>query len=174
MNQPAPEHVAWIGSTIHPETRKAACLLRWGTIEALITPEDAHTTARELMAAAAFAETDVALFAWCRNTLKVDLVTAGQMVRDIRGNRPAPPGRSALRIEAVVGFKTGEPYVHIARGSVKGQINPDEARQMAAHWTDAALAAHIDVRLRYALGEQPGITPGDIEQILERVQGLQR
>ncbi|MEV6544412.1 hypothetical protein [Streptomyces sp. NPDC051665] len=168
------DDVAWIRSTIDPETRKAACLLRWGSIEVLLTPETTLTTARDLMAAAAYAEADIALLDWCRYSLKIDATTAGHMALDIRKRRPAPTGRSALRIEAVAGAKTGEPYVHMARGSMKGALTPDEAREMAGHWTEVAIAAQIDVRLRYALGEHPGITDTDIEQILGRVQALQR
>ncbi|MFJ9243786.1 hypothetical protein [Streptomyces sp. NPDC101776] len=167
---------AWVRSTVDPVTRKAACLLRWGPIEALMTPEDTLATAQDLTAAAAHAETDIALLAWCRDKLKADATTAGHMVLDIRTMRtpPSGPGRSALRIEAVAGTKTGKPYVNIARGSMKGQLTPDEAREMAGHWTQVAVAAQIDVRLRYALGEHPGITPDDVEQIFARLQALQR
>lgn len=165
---------AWIRSTIDPDTRKAACLLRWGRIEALLTPETTLTTARDLMTAAAYAETDIALLDWCRHSLKIDANTAGHMALDIRARRPAPTGHSALRIEAVAGVKTGKPYVNIARGSMKAQLDPDGARDMAGHWTEAAIAAQIDVRLRYALGEHPGITDSDIEQIFVRLQALQR
>lgn len=168
------DDVVWIRSTIDPDTRKAACQLRWGRIEALLTPGTTLTTARDLMAAAAYAETDIAFLTWCRHTLKVDATTAGQMALDIRRGRPGLTGRSALRIEAVAGAKTGKPYVNIGRGSMKAQLDPDDAREMAGHWTEAAIAAQIDVRLRYALGEHPGITGTDIEQILGRIQALQR
>ncbi|MBK3575118.1 hypothetical protein JHN63_15115 [Streptomyces sp. MBT65] len=167
---------AYIRSTIDPDTRKAACLLRWGPIEALITPENTLATARDLMAAAAHADTDIALLAWCRKQLKADPNTAGHMVLDIRALRTAPtgPGHSALRIESVAGAKTGKPYVNIARGSMKAQLDPDEAREMAGHWIQVAVAAQIDVRLRYALGDQPGLTADDIEQIFERLLAVQR
>ncbi|WP_405856148.1 hypothetical protein OG407_07315 [Streptomyces sp. NBC_01515] len=168
------DDIAWIRSTIDPTTRKAACLLRWGQVEALLTPEVTLTTARDLMTAAAYAETDVATLDWCRRSLKIDAITAGRMVLDIRKNRPAPTGRSALRIEAVAGADTGKPFVNVARGSLKAQLDPDGAREMAGHWTEAASAAQIDVRLRYALGEHPGITDADIEQIFARVRALQR
>ncbi|PZG77141.1 hypothetical protein C1I97_37170, partial [Streptomyces sp. NTH33] len=81
---------------------------------------------------------------------------------------------AALRIEAVAGVTTGLPHVNIARGSMKGQLTPDEARQMAAHWTEAAVAAQIDVRLRYALGEWDHLTTDDIEQLFTILQKTHR
>ncbi|MFF7521232.1 hypothetical protein [Streptomyces pseudovenezuelae] len=168
------EHVASIRSAIEPGTRKAACLLQWGPVETLLTPEVTLNTARDLMAAAAHAEADIAFLQWCRDTLKVDQNTAGHMLLDIRAGRPAPGDKVALRIEAVAGAKTNQPIVRVGRGSMKGDLSPNEARQMARHWTEAALAAQIDVRLRYVLGEQPGLAPEDIEQIFTKLQGLHR
>ncbi|MFJ9381907.1 hypothetical protein [Streptomyces sp. NPDC101455] len=170
------DDTAYIRSTIDPVTRKAACLLRWGPVEALMTPEDTLATARDLAAAAAHAETDIALLAWCRESLKTDPNTAGHMVLDIRALRtpPSGPGRSALRIESVAGAKTGKPYVHVARGSMKGELSPDEAREMAGHWTQVAVATQIDVRLRYVLGEHPALTQDDIEHIFGRLRAVQR
>ncbi|MFE3855287.1 hypothetical protein ACFXPN_29665 [Streptomyces griseorubiginosus] len=176
MTQPqTDEHVAYIRSTIDPDTRKAACLLRWGPVETLLTPEVTLNTARDLMAAAAHAEADIAFLAYCREQIKVDLRTAGLMLRDIRARRPAPSGKTALRIQAVAGARTGQALVHIGRGSMKGELAPDEAREMAGHWTEAAMAAQIDVRLRYVLADFSHVlTPGDIEQIFAKLQGLQR
>lgn len=168
-------HDIRIRSTIDPRDRKAACLLDWGLgVQALLTPEVTLITARDLLAAAAHAETDIALIRVFRTSLKLDMMTIGYMVRDIRAERPAPRGKTALRIEAVAGAKTGLPYVHVARGSMKAALSPDEARQMAAHWTEAATAAQIDVRLRYVLGEFHQLSPGDIEEIFEKLQKTQR
>lgn len=173
MNQ-AEEHVAYIRSTVDPDTRKAACLLRWGPVETFLTPEVTLATARDLMAAAAHAEADIAFLGWCRHTLKADLNTAGHMLLGIRAGRPAPGDKVALRIEAVAGLKTGRPIVRVGRGSMKGDLDPDEARQMARHWTEAAVAAQIDVRLRYVLGQHSSLTPGDVEQVFRDLQALQR
>lgn len=165
----------WIRSTIDPRTQKAACLLNWGHVtEVLLTPEVVLTTARDLMAAAAHAEADVAFLAYCRETLKVDITTAGYMLRDIRAGRPAPTGKTALRIEAVAGAKTGKALVHIARGALKGELTPDTAREMAATWTEAAMAAQIDVRLRYVLGDYPQLNPADVEEIFGKLLSVQR
>lgn len=164
----------WIRSTIDPDTRKAACLLEWGPIQALLQPDTVLTTARNLMAAAAAAETDIAFLAWCRQTLKVDIHTAGHMLRDIRTARPAPTD-AVLRIEALAGANTGLPLIHISRGSQKGELAPNDARQMAQHWTEAAAAAQIDVRLRHVLGDLGHLlTPGDVEEIFTKLQSLQQ
>ncbi|MFG2515985.1 hypothetical protein [Streptomyces sp. NPDC048584] len=164
----------FIRSTVDSRDGTAACLLTWGPVEALLTPGKVLATARDLMAAAAHAEADIALLGWCTDTLRVDEQTAGRMILDIRGRRPAPPAPAALRIQAVAGHNTRRPYVHIYRGSQRGELSPDEARQMAQHWTEAAVAAQIDVRLRYALGEWDHLTAGDIEQLFALLQKTQR
>lgn len=168
-------HDVFIRSTIDPRTRTAACLVHWGqAVQTLITPEVALTTARDLMAAAAAAETDIALIDSFRATLKADMDTIGLVVMDIRKRRPLLKGKAALRISAVAGQHTHKPYVHIARGSMKAELDPDEARQMALHWTEIAIAAQIDVRLRYALGEWDHLDAAQIEQLFTLLQGVQR
>lgn len=154
-----------IRSTVDPDTGNAACLVEWHRGEALVSPDLVLNTARELHAAASAAETDIALIRVLRDRMKADLPVVGVMLRDIRAERPAPPGRLVLRIEAIAGAKTGKPYVHIARGSMEGSLTPDEARQMALNWTETAVAALIDVRLRYVLGDFPQLTPDDVERI---------
>ncbi|HEX4813353.1 MAG TPA: hypothetical protein VFV66_11435, partial [Nonomuraea sp.] len=128
----------------------------------------------DLMAAAAAAETDVAVIKVFQSKLRLDLNTIGRLVLDIRAARAHRTGKSALRISAIAGARTGKPLVQIARGSMKGELDPDEARQMAQHWTEAAMAAQIDARLRYALGEWDHLTPGDIERLFTILQKVQR
>ncbi|MDX5570921.1 hypothetical protein PYK79_57090 [Streptomyces sp. ID05-04B] len=165
----------WIRSTVHPETRKAACLLSWGSAgSALLTPEATLATARDLTAAAAAAETDVALIRSLREDVHADDTVVRGLLDAVRARRPMPAARPALRIHAVAGAKTGKPLVHIGRGSLKAELDPDEARQMAGHWTEAAVAAQIDARLRYVLGEHPRLTPDDVNAIFEQLQGVQR
>lgn len=118
-----------------------------------VEPEVALTTARDLMAAASNAEADIALILTFREELGLDNNTIGHLLQDVRSRRPHAAGKTALRIEGVAGLKTGLPYVNIGRGSMKRQMDPETAREMALHWTEAAVAAQIDVRLRYALGE---------------------
>lgn len=167
-------HICHISSTIDPADRTAACLMEWGPLQALLKPPVVLTTARDLMAAAAHAEADIALIKTLSTSIKADLTTIGLLVMDVRAHRPAPPGKAALRIEAVAGAETVQPYVTIARGSMKGQMAPDVAREMALHWTETAVAAQIDVRLRYALGEWGHITPADIERLFYLMREVQR
>ncbi|MFF6825031.1 hypothetical protein [Streptomyces longwoodensis] len=164
-----------IRSTLDPATRAPACLIEWGPIQARITPDVVHATARDLMAAAAAAETDIALLAFLREDVGVDNDGAlAHMLGRVRVRRLAPAAKTALRIEAVAGADTGRPYVHIARGSMKGALSPDEARTMAQDWTHAAAAAQIDAGLRYALGEWDHLTPTDIESLFTILQSVQR
>ncbi|MFM9628967.1 hypothetical protein ACKI10_15250 [Streptomyces galilaeus] len=165
----------WISSTTYPDTGKAACLLTWGNNQALITPENTLATARDLTTAAAAAETDIALIRSLREDIKADDTVLAGMLTAVRTRRPMPTStRPALRIDAVAGAHTGKPYVHIARGSLKAQLTPDAAREMAGHWTEAAVAAQIDVRLRYVLGGHPHLTPDDIERIFQQLRSVHR
>lgn len=167
-------HICHISSAFDPADRTAACLMEWGPLQTLLKPDVVLTTARDLMAAAAHAEADIALIKVFRGNVKADMDTVGFLLRDIRAQRPSHPGKAALRIEAVAGVKTVQPYVNIGRGSMKRQMDPDNAREMALHWTEAAIAAQIDVRLRYALGEWDHLTPAHIEQLFDTMRAVQR
>ncbi|MFG2970875.1 hypothetical protein ACGFZS_47165 [Streptomyces sp. NPDC048288] len=158
------DHVVYVSSTLD-DNGKAAVLMQWGTLQTVLTPEVTLTTARDLMAAAAAAESDIALIRTGREVLKLNDAMIGRLMRDVRLRRPKPQGKTALRIEAVAGMKTGLPYVNIGRGSMKRQMDPDTAREMASHWTQTAVAAHIDVRLRYALGEWDRLNVVEIEDL---------
>lgn len=169
MTFTADDRTASIRSTLD-DHGNAACLLTWGRVRVLLAPGVVLTTARDLMAAAARAETDAAFVRVFRTGVKADMTTIGLMLRDIRRGRAAPTGKTALRIEAVAGAKTGLPSVHIGRGSLKGELTPDEAREMALHWTEAAVAAQIDVRLRYALGEWDKLNIVEIDELFGLIQ----
>lgn len=168
-----PDSVCSIAST-HDGTGKAACLMRWGRIEALLEPALVVSTARELTAAADRAETDTALMGAFREDFQTDDTMLAAVLHAVRARRPAPTGRCALRIEAVAGARTGLPYVTISRGSMRGQITPDEARNMATQWIETAVAARIDVRMRYALGEWDRLDAAEIEELFQLVQKVQR
>ena len=167
------ENIVYVNSTLDA-AGKAAILMQWGSIQALLTPEVTLTTARDLMAAAAAAESDIALLRTGREVLRLDDAAIGRLLLDVRRRRPKPEGKTALRIEAVAGFKTGQPYVNIGRGSMKRQMDPDTAREMASHWTQTAVAAQIDVRLRYALGEWDKLNVVDIEELFTRIRAAGR
>lgn len=167
------DRVCSIRSTLDDDGR-AACLIQWGPIEALLDPATVTATARDLMAAAIAAETDIALIGAFREEFKADDQMLGTVLTEVRARRPMPHSKVALRIEAVAGHRTGLPLVHIARGSMKGELSPGEARAMAVHWIEAAAAAQIDVRLRYALGEWDRLTPAEIERLFALMQGVQR
>jgi hypothetical protein len=169
----ADDQVCSIRSTLDGHGN-AACLMQWGPIEALLDPATVVATARDLMAAAISAETDIALVGAFREDLGADDQMLGVVLTKVRSRRPMPHAKVALRIDAVAGARTGLPLVHIARGSMKGELSPDEARAMAVHWIEAATAAQIDVRIRYALGEWDRLSAAEIEHLFTLVQGVQR
>jgi hypothetical protein len=163
------DYTVYVRSTID-DNGKAAVLMQWGTIQAVLTPEVTLTTARDLMAAACAAEADIALIRTGREVLRLDDNTIAHLLRDVRVRRPKPSGKTALRIETVAGLKSGKPYVHIGRGSMKRQLDPDTAREMSGHWVQTAVAAQIDVRLRYALGEWDRLNVVEIEELFRLIQ----
>lgn len=144
---------------------RAVCELQYGDTHVVLSPETTLITARDLHAAAARAEDDIALIKVLTDRVKLDLRGVGLVLGDVRTRRPMLTGKPALRIEAVAGHATGQPYVHIARGSMAAALSPDQAREMAQHWTEAAVAAQHDARLRYVLGDLPHITADDLTRI---------
>lgn len=158
-------------SGVHPDTGAAICVVEWGPLHVVLDPEVVLTTARDLHAAACNAEADIAMIRVLDTQLGGNIQATAALVRAVREQRPVAPGRSALRIEAIAGVATGLPFVHIGRGSMKGSLSPDEARDMALHWTETAVAAHNDARLRYVLGEYPQLSTDDMDGIFA---GLRR
>ena len=167
------DSIVYVSSTLDDDG-KAAVLMQWGSLQALLTPEITLTTARDLMHAASNAEADIALIMTCREVLHLDDNATGRLLGDVRVRRPKPQGKVALRVEAVAGANTGMPYVHIGRGSMKASLDPDTARAMAMHWTETAVAAQIDVRLHYALGEWDRLNVVEIEELFALIQKAQR
>ncbi|MEU0659638.1 hypothetical protein [Streptomyces lavendulocolor] len=167
------QDIVYVSSTFDDDG-KAAVLLKWGSIETILTPEAAITTARDLMNAASAAESDIALIRTMREVLQLDTQTTARLLQDVRSRRPAPKGKTAMRIEAVAGMKTGRPYVHIGRGSMKRELDPDAAREMATHWISAAVAAQIDLRLRYALGEWDRLDVVEIDELFGLIRSVGR
>lgn len=168
-------HELSIRSVLDVRDRTPACLIDWCHAgQTLITPLAALVTARDLMAAAAGAETDIALIHSLREDLRADDDVVAGLLTAVRARRYVPPARAALRIHAVAGANTGKPWVHIARGSMKGELTPAEAREMAEHWIQVAVAAQLDARLRYVLGDYPQLTPTDVEGIFGKLLDAQR
>lgn len=164
MTAPDDDHVCYVQSTLDDDG-KAAVLMQWGRIQTVLTPDVVFTTAQDLMAAAVAAETDIALIESLRKGVRVDDSVLGVMLTDVRSRRPTSKGKTALRIAAVAGANTGKPWVTIA---------PGEARDMAVHWIQTAVAAQIDVRMRYALGEWDRLDVVEIEELFKLIQGAGR
>jgi len=65
------DSIVYVSSTLDDDG-KAAVLMQWGSLQALLTPEITLTTARDLMHAASNAEADIALIMTCREVLHLD------------------------------------------------------------------------------------------------------
>lgn len=167
------DRVCLIRSTLDDQG-KAACLVTWGSLRSIATPAAVLGTARDLTAAAAGAEADVALISGLREDFHMQDGGVGAILNAARVRRALPPMPSFLRVHTVAGAHTGQALVHIGRGSMEGELTPDEARDMALHWTEAAVAAQLDARIRYALGEWGALDPDDVDRFFTILQGLQR
>ncbi|MFJ2774641.1 hypothetical protein [Streptomyces sp. NPDC087300] len=174
------DNTMYIEGAADPTNGRPVCLIRWGAVQAEIPVEQVFATARDLAAAAVAAETDKALMEELMDPkrLALDLQTAGQLLVKVRERRDSIPrqqgaARAALRIGAVYGVRTKLPLVHIARGSMNGELSPDEARQMAQDWNEAAVASVLDARFRYAMGDV-GMDHVAIEDVFKRVAALLR
>lgn len=154
-----------IESAVHGPTGRPGCIMRWGTRSTALEIDVVTETARDLYAAASYAETDLALVRLLRDQVRMEPGAIGALLRDVRAARPARAGKVALRVEAVVGATTDLPYVHIYRGSLEASLSPEAARTMADHWTAAAVAAQLDARLRYVLGEFHQLTTSDVDAV---------
>lgn len=154
-----------IESAVHGPTGRPGCIMRWGTRSTALELDVVNATARELYAAASYAETDLGLMRLLRDDVRMELGAIGALLRDVRAARPTPEGKVALRVEYIVGANTDMPYVHIHRGSMEASLSPDAARLMADHWTAAAVAAGLDARLRYVLGEFDQLATADVDAI---------
>lgn len=159
-----------ISSAVDPDTARGACLVKWGPLQVMLSPELVLNTARDLVAAASNAEADIALIGVLTHA-RLGTHAIADILRSVRAERGMTPGTSALRVEAVAGANTGRAYVHIGRGSMRNSLSPDEARTMALAWTETAVAANTDARLRYVLGEYPQLSPDDVAGIFT---GLRR
>jgi hypothetical protein len=160
MSEPEPDDVdlenIWITSAADPTTGAPCCHVVWGEKSKLVPSERVVATARELHAAAAAAEDEVALLGSLRLIGAEDQSLYAMLV-DIRGRRAElrmPEGpKPIFRIGAFAGAKTGKPLVQIELGSQQLTISAEDARKTGSDWYTTAVASILDVRIRYVLGE---------------------
>ncbi len=62
-----------------------------------------------------------------------------------------------LTIVSGVSAFNGKPYCQVTWGQQSGQLTPDEVREMASHWFDAAAAAEHDALLMAELTKGVGL-----------------
>jgi hypothetical protein len=160
-----------------PTTGEPLVVMHWAHKVKPYPVDRVLATARDVYAAAAAAEADAAVFATATGSLGVDERTAAMLMRDVREHRTALQERGGakpvLRVGAVFGAKTRRALVQFHSGSLNITISASEARENATRMVEAAVAASIDVRFRYALGEV-GLDVVAIEDVFKAVRGLDR
>lgn len=146
----------WIESTMDSTTGRPMCFVHWGDKQKLVETERVIATARELFAAAAAAEADVALVEFLREADLPDRAVGVALMRarEVRGKLRMPEGpKPVFRIGAIAGANTGLPLVSIGLGSREDTMDVQSTRSLASDWYETAIASILDVRIRYTLAD---------------------
>lgn len=164
-------------ATADPTTGAPMIAMIWDHKTKVYPLDRALATARDLLAAAAAAEGDKAMWETLTSYLGLDENTAFNFVADVRRRRTALQERTTarpfLRIGAVLGYNTRQPMVAFHSGSLDDQGPPEQARDMASAIYETAVAAAIDARIRHVLAERC-LDIVAIEEILGEVCALGR
>lgn len=138
----------------------AACLISWGPLEWYADAEVVTQTAQDLMTCATYADLIGELLSkdfeghvitgMVESMLSSAFAARPHVMGGMLGSEQTlgmMPAGSSERKAGVVMFK---------RGSMAGSLTPDGARQMATHWTEAALVARHDELVGMALEDVLG------------------
>ncbi len=122
--------------------------------------ERATAYALGVLDAAHRAAYDAAVFRQLTATLRLDEPTAGQMLVDLRADRPAPDHWATTPLVLVPGVSafTGKPFVAIeVKGKRVGQWSVEDTRQHALHVLESLVVADLDAGYHRALVGSVGI-----------------
>ncbi|MFC6885314.1 MULTISPECIES: hypothetical protein [Actinomadura] len=148
----------WIYSTRDPSNLGPACRLVWGSHEVYASVAAVRQTAEDLFTSAAYAE------------LIGELIRIGlpggqtaQMVTSMIGARDTPylGHKETLQVLPAGSTQRQCGVVLISKGSMRGQLDPGEARAMGRTWLAAAEASEADTLFDRVLRRAGGL--GDTE-----------
>lgn len=151
----------WIASTRGPDDQPV-CELTWDGLDWYAPVEDVRETAADLMICAAYAEMMMTLIV--RAGVPADVVS--QLTTDMLSGREKRffGAKSTLTLLPAGSSKRKQALVLLKRGSLKGELFPDEARTMALRWLAVAEATESDQLVSEAL-RTTGV-PGDTQEKL--------
>lgn len=135
-----------------------------------LTPARALGYAETLLGAVAEAEYDAAILQQLTSKpLGIDVDVAGQLIVDMRGERPA---REAAGLVFVPGVsqRAQHPFVQIMRdGTQIGQFDAPAARRHAMHVLEAPTAADLDAAYLRVLRGMVGLDENTAREVVEDI-----
>lgn len=137
-----------------------------------LDPERATRYAWGVLDAAHRAAYDAAVLKQMTRKLKLDLSAAGQLVTDLRNDRPdLDHGATAPLILEPGVTKTLKPFlkVSLSNGNVLGQWSFEDARQHALHVLESVKVADLDGAYHRALVGQVGIDSERARNVVDDV-----
>lgn len=140
-----------------------------GDYAVTLTPTRANAYAGALLGAAAEAEYDAAVLRQITERLGLDDDVAGQIVIDLRAERPV---RSAAGLTFVPGVSVAKrhPFITIERdGEPVGQFDTPSARRHALHVLEAVPGADLDAAYLKVLRGTVGIKEETARQVVEDI-----
>lgn len=138
----------WITSTRGPDDQPV-CQVTWDGLDWYAPVEDVRETAADLMTCAAYAEMMMTLVT--RAKLPPEVVS--QLTTEMLDGRDKRffGAKATMTLTPAGSSKRKQPLVLLKRGSLSGELFPDEARAMALRWLAVAEATESDQLVSEAL-----------------------
>lgn len=148
MNNEVTGDSIWIQSTRGPDD-EPVCEITWGPLQYYAPVADVRETALDLMTAAAYAEMMMTLVT--RVNLSADVVS--RFTTELLSGRGKRffGAKTTLTLLPAGSTKRRKALVLLTRGSLKGEVSPEEARAMALRWLAVAEATESDQLVSEAL-----------------------
>jgi hypothetical protein len=144
----SPGDTIWIESTLNPDG-EPACGLTWGALQWYAPVPDVRETAIDLVTCAAYSEMMMEMVTGAGIPPHVVSGFAGILLSG--RDKPFFGAATTMTLLPAGSSKRRQGFVLLKRGSLKGELFPDEAREMAMHWLAAAEATEADQLLAEAL-----------------------
>lgn len=161
----------WIESARAMNGNTPSCIITWGPLQFISPVSAVRDTALDLMACAVYSEFMIELCV--RAQIPPEIVS--RITTSLLGGRKKRffGDKTNITLMPAGSSERQEPMVLIRRGSRKGYLTPDQARETALDWMEAAAVTESDTLLGQALGEFPDLVDLDAaDRIFERMREL--
>ena len=138
----------WIQSTRGPDD-EPVCEVTWGPIQCYADVADVRETAIDLVTCAAYAEMMMTLV----TRVGLSAAVVSQFTTELLDGRDKRyfGTKATMTMLPAGSTKRGAALVLLKRGSMEGELSPDEARTMALAWLSVAEATESDQLVSEAL-----------------------